>query len=184
MSLAKICIAGSLLLGAGACGAVPDDGADGPMDGPMDAKPPPPPGTTTYQGTLAMTQPAPFGMLPGTCEYTMTLRQIELELQMSTTGTIIAASLQNLTEEKIVGTCPYEPAGPTILKFKLKSATPVGTTTMVVMEGLPTNAPVASLGITLTPTAGAFTAAARWTRTDQAPVFNWTVTANLTLTLK
>lgn len=169
-----------LLLVAGACGSLPEEPG---MDAGTDA-PKPPPGTTAYQGMLAMSPTVPFGRLPDFCEYSMTLRQIELELSISTAGMVTAGTSQNLTDEKIVGTCPYAPAGPTIQKFKFKSATPVGASTMIVMEGVAGNAPVATMGITLTPNAGAFTAAARWTRTDQAPLLNWTVTANLTLTVK
>lgn len=163
---------------AGACGAVPEDEPDSGVDSQ------PLPGTTTYKGTLQMSTPAPFGGVESFCSYTMTLKQIELELKISTTGVVTGGSSQNLTEEKIVGTCQYAPAGPTIQKFTFKSATPVGATTMVVMEGDATNAPRASLGITLTQSAGAFSAAARWTRTDQVPGLTWTVTSNLTLTVQ
>lgn len=57
MSLAKLLLVSSVFLGVGgACGAVPDDGTDGPTDGAMDAKPPPPPQLTwTVTSNLTMT---------------------------------------------------------------------------------------------------------------------------------
>jgi hypothetical protein len=177
MSLQRISLMSFFAL-AGACGAVPQDEPDASSDSQ------PLPGTTTYKGTVQASMAAPFGGVEDYCSYTMTLRQIELELKISTTGVVTGGSAQNLTEEKIVGTCQYAPAGPTIQKFTFKSATPVGATTMVVMEGAVTNAPKASLGITLTQSSGAFQAAARWTRTDQVPQLTWTVTSNVTLTVQ
>ncbi len=144
-------------------------------------------GMKTYQATLAMSSPTMFG---GTadyvCKYTMTLRGIQLSLVSDASGKIVSGSAQNMTDEKVVNTaeCPYLPADPTTQKFTFKSATPVGASTMVVMEGDAANSPKATLAITLTPTAGTFTAASRWTRTDQVPDLTWSVTANLSLTIK
>jgi hypothetical protein len=172
--------AGYLLLAvtAGACGKVADDQPDAAVK--VDATPV---GSTLYRGTLAATAAVEFGG-GGFCKYTMTLKQIEVEVAISTTGQITAASTTNLTGEATVPPCDFAPDGPHIQKFALKSATPVGSATMLVMQGAADNTPQASLAITLTPGGGAFTAAARWTRTDQQPPLNWTVTASLTLTLR
>jgi hypothetical protein len=179
----------ALLVATGACGSVPgeDDGVDGGPDSSMQQ-----PVTTTYGGALAASPVVPFVNRQPTyvCAYTIVLKSIELALTISSTGQITGGTASNTTEEKVTNpgstpdTCPYAPAGPTTLKFNFKSATPVGASTMVVMEGEAANSPKSTLAITLTPSAGAFSAAARWTRTDQIPVLNWSVTANLTLTAK
>jgi len=151
---------------------------EGPPDGmPMT-------GMTTYQATMAMSSPVMFGGdAAGDCKYTMTLRQIELELKTSG-DRVVDGSARNMTDEKVINVCQYGPAAPTLQKFTFKSATPVGASIMVVMEGDAANTPKASLAITLTPTAGAFSAASRWTRTDQVPILTWSVTTNMTLTAK
>jgi hypothetical protein len=81
--------------------------------------------------------------------------------------------------------CPAEPGIPAnIHRYSFRSATQVGTGYTVLMDGAPTNNPRSQLTLSLTPTAGAFAAAATWTRTDQIAVLTWTVTGNLTLTVK
>jgi hypothetical protein len=170
--------AGLLLLAvmAAGCGKVDDQ----PDAGTVDATPS---GSTLYRGTLAATAPTTFGG-GGFCMYTMTLKQIEIQLAISTTGQVTAATTTDLTSEAIVPPCDFTPDSPHIQTFTLKSATPLGTSTMIVMQGAADNTPGTSLAITLTPGGGAFTAAARWNRTDQQPPLDWTVTASLTLTLR
>jgi hypothetical protein len=174
----------ALLVATGACGSIAEDPMGGGDAGPDSM----PPVTTSYQGMLTTSPVVPFGNMPPqyVCAYTIALKSIELALNISSSGQIIGGTARNATEEKVTntGVCPFLPAGPTMQKFTFKSATPVGASTMVVMEGDAANAPKASLAITLTPIAGAFTAAARWTRTDQVPALTWSVTANLTLTVK
>jgi hypothetical protein len=173
----------ALLVATAACGSVPMEDED--IDAPAAS-------STTYQATMAMSAPpvAFGGTAAFVCKYTMTLKQIQISLTKSPAGLIVGGSVQNGTEEKVTnpGTgatdCPYAPAGPTTQKFTFKSATPVGASTMVVMEGDATNAPKASLAITLTPTAGSYTASARWTRTDQVPDLTWSVTTSMTMTVK
>lgn len=175
-SLLALLVAASV--SGAACGEVPMDEQD------PDAMPS---GMKTYQATLAASGPSMFGGTTGyPCKYTMTLRQIQLQLVADATGKLVSGSAQNMTEEAVVnvGECPYLPANPTTQKFTFKSATPVGASTMVVMEGDAGNAPKTTLAITLTPTSGSYTAASRWTRTDQVPDLTWTVTANLMLTVK
>ena len=163
-----------VLLGSlGACGSIPMEEEESQ--------------NSTYQAQLVMSPPANFGGA-GTyvCRYTMTLRQIQLELVISPEGQVLGGSAQNMTDEKVTNTgeCPFLPAMPTMQKFRFLSATPVGNMIMVVMEGDITNAPKASLGITLAPTSGGFASSARWTRTDQVPELTWTVTATMTLETK
>jgi hypothetical protein len=174
----------ALVLAMSACGAVPEDMV--PDAGP-DA--PKPPGTTTYRGTLQMSPTVTFGG-PPYCTYTETLRQIEIELNLLTTGEVKGGSSQALSVEMVLATTdPACDAGPgiepNIHKFTFRSATRVGTGYMVLMDGNIANDPATSLAFMLTPATGAFTAAARWTRSGGiADSLNWNLTSNLTLTVK
>lgn len=176
------------LLVAGGCGAVPEE-PDGGADGP----PKPPPGTTVYRGTLQTIPAVAFGGNGGTdmnfCDYSITLSQVELELSMSTAGVITGGTSQALAVDKITGpgppNCsPRDGIPANIHKFAFRSSTPVGAGFMIVMDGAATNEPNSNLVITLTPSSGAYNAAARWTRLNQVPILTWMVTASLTLTLK
>jgi hypothetical protein len=165
----------ALLAATGACGTVPTEEV-------IDA---PPASMTSYQAMMSAPTVA-FGGTVAVCKYTITLRQIELELILSASGKVVGGRVQNMTDEQVTNPteCPFPPADPTTQKFTFKSATPVGASTMVVMEGDAANTPKASLAITLTPTMGSYSAAARWTRTDQVPDLTWSVTASAMLTAK
>jgi hypothetical protein len=178
----------AVVLAMSGCGSVPEDMV--PDAGP-DA--PKPPGTTTYRGILAMSPTVTFGGTSGGnnfCSYTIKLTQVELELNLLTTGEVKGGTSQALaTETVLASTTPPCTAGPGITpnihKFTFKSATAVTGGYMVLMDGDPANQPTSTLAITITPAAGAFTAAARWTRTGTSfPVLVWNVTSNLTLTVK
>ncbi len=136
-----------------------------------------------YRGTLAATGASPFGGSPY-CNYTMTLRDLEAELALSTTGAIVGGSAQAISVEATVQPCPNMPIPPRLLKFTFGSATPIGGAIMVVLNGVATNDPKASLTMTVTPAGGALSAVSRWTRTDQPAPLDWSVTANLSLTVK
>lgn len=176
----------ALVLAVSGCGSVPEEMV--PDAGPQaDAQQPP--GTTIYRGTLATAPLVTFGG-PPYCMYTIALSQIDLELYLLTTGQVKGGTSQALAVEmKLASTTPACTAGPGIApnihKFTFKSSTAVGNGFMVVMNGDPANEPDTSLTFTLTPAAGAFTAAARWARTDAgAPNLAWVVSSNLTLTVK
>lgn len=148
-----------------------------------DAGPDAPPGSTVYRGTLAATAATPFGGNPY-CNYTMTLRDLETELALSTTGAVVGGSAQAISVEATVPPCPNPPIPPRLLKFTFGTATPIGGAIMVVLTGAATNDPRASLSMTVTPSGGALSAVSRWTRTDQPAPLDWSVTASLTLTVK
>lgn len=179
------------VLAVSGCGSVPEEMVP---DGGTTPDAPKPPGTTTYRGTLAMSPTVAFGGNGGVgmnfCNYTIKLSQIELELNLLTTGEVKGGSSQALAVETVIAsTTPACTAGPgipaNIHKFTFKSATPVTGGYMVLMDGDPANAPTSTLAFTITPAAGAFTAAARWTRTGTSfPVLVWNVTSNLTLLVK
>lgn len=144
--------------------------------------------TRTYQANLAMAPAAPFGgVLPDyPCKYTMTLKQVSLQLQIDGDGKVVGGTLQNMTNEVITNPteCPFLPDTDRLLKFTFKSATPVGASSMVVMQGEKANAPETSLALTVTPTGSSYIATGRWTRTDQVPALTWSATANLNLAEK
>lgn len=160
---------------AAGCGQVPGATPDAGLDAP--------PGSTVYRGTLAATGASPFGG-SSHCNYTMTLRDLEAELALSTTGAIVGGSAQAISVEATVQPCPYMPIPPRLLKFTFGSATPIGGAIMVVFNGVATNDPKASLTMTVTPSGGALGAMTRWTRTDQPAPLDWSVTANLSLAIK
>ncbi len=164
-----------------ACGEVP-------LDEMTPDAAPSQPLTRTYQATLEMSPAARFGgVLPDyPCTYTMTLKKIALSLQLDGAGMVVAGALQNMTEEVVTNptVCPYLPDTARLLKYTFKSATPVGASSMVVMEGDKANAPQASLALSVTPTGSSYIAAGRWTRTDQVSALSWSVTANLNLVAK
>jgi hypothetical protein len=178
----------ALLVAAG-CGSLPVEPDGGPADGPT----PPPPGTTVYRGQLQMIPAVAFGGNGGEgmnfCDYSVALSQVELEISISTTGVVTGATSQALAVEKITGpgppNCsPGDGIPPNIHKFTLKSATPSGSGHMLVMEGAATNMPLSSLVITLTPSSGAYNAAARWTRLNDLPILTWMINASMTVTVK
>lgn len=160
---------------AAGCGEIPPASPD--------AGPDAPPGSTVYRGILAATGTFPFGGSPY-CSYTMTLRDLEAELALSTTGAIVGGTAQAISVEATVPPCPNPPIPPRLLKFTFGSSTALGGAFMVVMNGAATNDPKASLTMTVIPAAGALSAASRWTRTDQPAPLDWSVTANLNLTIK
>lgn len=137
----------------------------------------------TYRGTLDSSAAVKFGG-PPYCEYTITLKQIELELTVSTAGDFIGGTAQDLAVEAIVPPCPNPPQPSQIHKFAFRSATPAGTATMVMMDSAASNMPLTSLAITVTPGTGGYNAAARWTRTDQQPPLAWSVPVSFPLIAK
>lgn len=179
MSVARTSLISMLLASSAACGELPIE------DMTPDAAPQPL--TRTYQANQAMSPAASFGGIAEyTCTYTMTLRQISLQLQLDAGGKVVGGTLQNMTDEEVTnpGICSNPPHADTLQKFTFKSATPVGASSMVVMEGDKANSPQASLALTVTPTGSSYIAAGRWTRTDQVPALTWSVTANLNLAEK
>ncbi len=172
------------------CGTLPEESPPDAAPG-MDARVDAPPVTlTTYRGTLAMAPTARFG---GTvyCPYSLVLSQVEVEVTIATTGQLRGATSQGLAvETRLIGTtpagCTTQVPGipPNILKFTFKSATQTSTGYTVLLDGDPANEPRSAMSLTLTPSTGAYSAVAKWTRTDQVPELTWTVNGNLTMAIK
>lgn len=171
------------------CGSLPPE--QEPDAGPADG---PPPGTTTYRGTLASSPTVTFGGNGGGmnfCMYTITLSQIDVSLDISTTGQVKGGSSLALATETKLATpglvCTEPGIPPNIHKFTFKSAAPISGGSggyTVQMTGDLANAPESALTLTVVPSSGAFSAAAKWSRLNAYPILSWVVNANLTLTVK
>ena len=172
----------AVVMVAGACGTVARD----PMGTPdaavaSDATVAP----VTYKGTLAQTTANMFGGGTGFCTYTITFKQLDLELAiLPSSKQVTTGRTQNLNVEAVVPTtpvCPYGPAGPSISSYTFASATKTSTGMTLTFQGATTNSPKASLVVILTPSGTGYTAAMTFHRTDLGPPLDWLVTATVTL---
>lgn len=151
------------------------DGNRPPTDGPM---------AIPFKGTMAQTTPVAFG---GTfnnipyCNYTITLRQLEIDLGILTSGQVTTGRVQALNVEATDATCTQPVIPANIASYTLQSATPSGNTIRLVFQGAAGNAPAASLIATLTPSGAAYSAALTFHRTDLGPPFDWIVNATLSV---
>lgn len=160
---------------AGACGEV----AQEPIDAQATETP------ITYKGTLAQTPPKMFGGGTGICTYTITFKQLEVELGiLPSSKQVTTGHVQDLNVEAVVPTtpvCPYPPAGPTISSFTFASATPGSSGMTLMFQGATANTPVASLTVGLSSTSSGYTAALSFHRTDLGPPLDWQVVATVPL---
>lgn len=171
------------------CGSLPveQEPDAGRSDGPQ-------PGTTGYQGKLASSPTVNFGGNGGTgmnfCNYSIVLSQIDVNLDISTTGEIKGGSSLALATETKLATPGLDCSGSgipaNIHKFTYTSSSPItgGNGYTVKMKADAANEPQTELLLTVVPSAGAFSAAAKWTRLNAYPILTWVVNANLTLTVK
>jgi hypothetical protein len=134
---------------------------------------------TQFHGTLSETSPSAFGG-SGACDYTMTLRNVDVRVDVDANGNVLGLGLTNETLEVIVGTCSNPPDSTHTQSFELRDrATPDAIT----LEGAKGNSPVARVTAELS---GGDTASPalflRWERTDLGPPWVWVVTAQVQLT--
>jgi hypothetical protein len=137
-------------------------------------------GATTYKGTLDTTKAVAFGGDPF-CEYTMTLKDIEIEIAALESGEVIGAAVKDLAMEGTVPPCPHPPMAPSMQRFALTTVTKTASGATLAFEGASANRPETSLVIDLTRVGVTFEASAGWKRTDQTPPLVWEVRAKLTL---
>jgi hypothetical protein len=160
-----------LVMVAGACGTV----ANEPMDAAVGMP-------TTYKGRLDQTTPAMFGGGPmGYCTYTMSLKQLTVEVGMLPSGEVTSGRVQDLQVEAIVGTCMYAPAAPSIASYAFVSATPNTAGMMLTFEGEATNATKTSLVVNLSASGPTQTAAMVFHRTDLGAPLDWRVAVTVPL---
>lgn len=155
------------------CGSISETGSDAPIDAP--------PGVTRVRGSMDTTATAPFGG-GGTCNYTITLKQVELELGLTASGDIITGSSQALAIEAALPPCPYPPLGANLHRFTMTAVTGTGDGRQLTFVGNPSNMPNTSLIVDLRRAANTYLAVATWRRTDLGPPLDWTLGGMLTLT--
>jgi hypothetical protein len=169
---------------AGACGNV--TGAPGSdaasSDGAAQSRP-----TTTYAVQVDMIPPVMFGGAPQ-CTYTITLKQLDVELAISASGDVVSGQIQDLNVEDVLDVPPCTPQtghiDPNIVAYTFTSAQPSATGTMLSFQGAAANKPNATLVAILSSTGSAYSAALMFHRIDGIPAVNWTVSTTVTLSAR
>ncbi|HEX3764967.1 MAG TPA: hypothetical protein VHW23_40005 [Kofleriaceae bacterium] len=174
---------------AGACGTVagspaPDASvgdATGPgSDGSV-------PSAVMWEGQLAMSPTTTFGG-NGFCTYSITLKQIDVQLAILPSGQVSSGQVQDLNMEAVVPTtppCGGGPIPPNIATYQLATAVAGAGGMMLTFRGGSTNQPPADLVVTLTKVNTLYSAAMTFQRNDgQAAIFEWKVTTTIQLTPK
>jgi hypothetical protein len=175
-----------LVLCAAACGSVAGpppavDGAVEPADAAIDAPPP-----RMYRGTLAETAAVGFGGLPY-CHYTITLKQLSIEVEILPGGQVNTGRAQALNVEAVVvSTMPNCPANtpvipPNIATYTFQSAKPITGGMQLTFKGGSTNNPGVNLVVDLAAAGTGFQARLAFQRFDQPAVLNWSVVAMLSM---
>lgn len=155
----------------GACGTVARD----PIDGN---------GTPlTYKGTLDQTPPVTFGGAPY-CMYTITLKQLDVELAIVPPSQVITGRVQDLNVEAIVPPCPNGSIPPMIATYTLASAMPSQSGTTLTFQGATSNVPAVSLVIELSSAGEAYQARLGFHRSDAVPPLDWSVVATIPLSAR
>lgn len=154
-----------------ACGQVAQRAPepDAASDAPVDAVPAMP-----YRGTQSETTPAPFGGAPY-CNYTITLKQLQIDLAMLPSKQASSGHVQALNVEGTDASCPNGVIPPSIANYTLSASAPGAGVTTLTFQSAPENVPQASLVANLTPTGSQYTAVLTFHRTDQIPQLDWTV---------
>ena len=165
----------AIVLCAAACGDVASAPNDGAVVG----------ATTTYKGRIEMTPPVPFGGLPF-CDYTMTLKQLDVELTLEASGAVRSGKVQDLNFETVLDSTPPCPEGaiaPNIASYTFASASPGTDGMMLTFLAGPTNEPDVDLTGTLTSAGAVKTAKLGFQRINvEDDVLAWTIVATATLT--
>jgi hypothetical protein len=166
-----------LVLCTTACGSVgdqpsPADAQEEPLvDAPIDAPPP-----RVYRARLPETAPVMFGGGPlGYCLYTIQLRQLDVQLAV-TTGGVVSGQVQALNIETPAMTCPHMGIPPMIANYTFQSAIPTMVGQQLVFRGAAANFPRVNLVVDLTATGAELQARLAFHRTDQPAPLDWTVT--------
>lgn len=171
----------------GACGKVTDtltDAAVGP-----DA----PPGAVTWRNQPADVPLVTFGGGTNFCKYTITLRQLDVQLAILPSGQVTSGRVQDLNVEAVVPSSPPTtpfvctatnpgsiPANIAIYQLATTAATAGGLT--LTFQGEASNMPPASLVIVLTKVSSLYSAKLTFHRSDGLdPVFEWLVSATVPL---
>jgi len=149
-----------------ACGAVSDPDASGRPE--------------TYRGMLDDVPPVTFGG-GQFCKYTITLRQVDIQITVDSSGQVTDAEARNLNIEATVPPCPFDSLDPTIATYMFESMTMTPEGIAVTLEAAPTNTPLAVLRLQLTRSENTYLAHFDYHRTDQASPLDWRVIGSLAL---
>ena len=169
---------------AAACGTVANTP---PIDGAAADAPPDSVAPTTYAVQVDMIPAVMFGGAP-TCTFTITLKQLDVELAILPSGEVVSGRVQDLNMEDVLNVPPCTPQTghiePNIVTYTFTSAQPGTGGTMLSFHGATTNKPQATLVATLAPAGAAYTAMLKFQRTDGIPAVNWLVMTMVTLSPK
>jgi hypothetical protein len=134
-----------------------------------------------FTGTLAASAVTGFGGSPY-CKYTITLKQIDVDVTVNAAGGLAGASVTDLAVEANVQPCPNAPADPTVQKYTLASSLKLPTGGLhLELAPDPANHPSASLVLEGDFGGDHVMASLEWHRTDQQPPLDWRVTAGVPL---
>lgn len=177
---------------AGGCGTVtqrPADAAAG--DGPA---PDVAPGAVTWRNQPADVRPVTFGgtAAGGTqyCKYTITLKQLDVQLTILPSGQVTSGHVQDLNVEAVVPSMPPTtpfvctatnpmPIPANIATYQLATATATTGSMTLTFQGGASNMPPATLVIDLTKVGSLYSATLTFQRNDASagidPIFEWKV---------
>jgi hypothetical protein len=157
------------------------------LDGPVDAAAVPQVDAAvplTWTGLQMQTMPSTFGGTPY-CMYTITLDELELDLDLLPDGTPTSGHVQDVNVEAVVvSTTPDCPSTTGVIPPNTATYTlqPATSKTHLTFAGATTNDPLADLIVDLTPLdAGTLDAQLTFHRSDQMPPLDWTVITTITL---
>jgi hypothetical protein len=171
----------AVALCAAACGEVDKV----PADAAVDAAPTP----RAYKGTMDMLPAVTFGGLPY-CTYTITLKQLEVEIGILPSGLVATGQVQALNVEAVVPSttpnCPadFEVIPPNIATYAFESAKPSANGQTITFKGGAGNMPPADLTVELSSVGSAYQAKLGFHRNNVVPPLDWSVIATVSLSLQ
>jgi hypothetical protein len=171
----------AVALCAAACGEVDRT----PVDAAVDASPPP----RAYKGTMDMVPAVTFGGLPY-CTYTITLKQLEVEIGILPSGLVATGQVQDLNVEAVVPSttpnCPadFEVIPPNIATYTMQSVTPSANGQTLTFKGGPSNMPPVDLTVELTTVGSAYQAKLGFHRNNVAAPLDWSVITTVSLSVQ
>jgi hypothetical protein len=135
---------------------------------------------TTYHGSTQQTASSPFGGVVY-CHYTITLKQLMIDLMILPTGQVTTGHVQCINVEGTDANCPNGviPASPA--NYSLQSATATASGQKLTFLGAQENVPTASLEVDLSRSGSSYSTVLTFHRIDQVPELNWSLTTTLPL---
>jgi hypothetical protein len=121
-----------------------------------------------------------FGGTPY-CNYTITLRQISLEVDVLPGMQVTSGRAQALNVEGVLPPCPHGSIPPTIATYTYQSATPIQGGQQLTFKGAGTNNPGVNLVVDLSSAGAGFQARMAFHRVDQPAPLDWSVVATLSM---